>query len=518
LDSIILVGFGQVMMHYAVALITLRGIPSRCIFIIDRAPHVGGCLYGANQFGWFGAPSNPFVFYPFALYGSCYHKMKFDALGVTSPNGLKNMFIIREHFGLRVYLETAWETIMPHVHPRAVCIKPEYRDVISGRSAGATNGLDAVDLSETTFQLVGLGSTLGDALTELIRRRVTSHGKDFQIIIHYRTPRRYTTYLGTILQPPGVHPFTQSAIFSTLGTQVDEMLLRVSPAKYEQIIRLGEEFKSHQQHLAKTNQGTGVAITMNMLLYHPAVASRVRFNRIKDRSEVVCKQGAYLDCTNHTDYLKGNASDHTQEPRVDLQLNMQAFFQSRRALIFGKGRNPGPLSSQWSTAHGAMGAVLCPENQPFFDFRSHVSSCFTQCYAVFYFARFHSIPQAFLAFQFSPTSMQFIGEKLYMLVMHVLAWSGFVIVFFHEGFYSSCPHQTLAQNFSVVLNRWRWFSNECGVLGNDAEFPVALEDLPGVERCYSYTWLVEFKRRLSIRMVCTTLVAAAIGILSSKTA
>ena len=57
------------------ALITLRGIPVRNIFIIDQAENVGGCLYQANTFGWFGGPSNPLAYYPFPAYGTCYHKL-----------------------------------------------------------------------------------------------------------------------------------------------------------------------------------------------------------------------------------------------------------------------------------------------------------------------------------------------------------------------------------------------------------------------------------------------------------
>merc|ERR1719502_1509558 len=86
------------------------------------------------------------------------------------------------------------------------------------------NGLDNIDLSAKSFHLVGMGSTTSDNLCELVRRAVQEQGHNFKVSICFRTPRRYTTYLGTVVQPPSVYPFYYASPFSAAGHQIDKTL------------------------------------------------------------------------------------------------------------------------------------------------------------------------------------------------------------------------------------------------------------------------------------------------------
>jgi len=509
LDAVILVGFGQVVMHYAVGLIMLRGVPSRNIFIIDRSTNFGGCLYQANTFGWFGAPSNPFVFYPYALYGSCYSKMKFDPLGISSPCALANMYIVMEHFGLRVFLGTDWKDVEPLLHPTSHCVKPAYRDVISGRMAGAMNGVDALNLNAAMYHFVGMGSTVGDALVELVKRRVTSAGSNFKIKLHYRTPRRFTTYMGTLVQPPGVFPFYSSGPMSTLGLKIDQAILSNSKNKYPEMDRILHEYMKFEIQRQLRSESAPFSAIMNVLTYHPVVASKMIFNQIADKTDVTeTETNTILDCTNAINY-HFQSQDDVPTVRVDYAPNMLSSFPSRRQLFLGSVRTPGPLHGQWSTAQGAMGQILSPN--AYCDVSSQVAGCVGQCYSVFYFAKFHLVPKFFLVFQFYPTSVQFLSVLLYEMLMRVLALTGFTLIFFDADAYRLVPHQSAKNNFGVIEARWAWFSDQTGYRGDDAQFPCPFDNLPGISSCFDFTWMLASRTKLRFRM-CATLVVLVLAI------
>lgn len=509
LDAVILVGFGQYMMHYSVALIMLRGIPAKNIFIIDRSTNLGGCLYQANTFGWFGAPSNPLVFYPYLLYGSAYHKMTFDPLGISSPRALANMQIVREHFGFRVYLGTHWKDVEPILHPNTQCVKPAYRDVLSGRSAGATNGVDNLDLSASRFNLVGMGSTAGDAMVELIRRRILAHGHTFQVILNYRTPRRYTTYMGTLVQPPGIFPFYSSTQFSSLGLLIDKKILEEATVKFPELDRMMKAYEIFEKDAQKRGAAQGFTAIMNVLTYHPMVAQKVYFNKISDRSDVEphSPSAQLMDCSNHTINYSGMLAGDEPTYRVDFAPNMLGMIPTKKELFLGKRRLPGPLFGQWSTAQGAMGQVLGPSNK--MDVSSNVNGCIAQCNSTFYFVRYHSIPKLFLFFQYSPTSVQLLSAWLYDFTMFMLAVTGFTWIFFDIDAYSKVPHQSPEQNFGVIEGRWAWFSEETSYIGPDSKFPCPFSKLPGVPHWFSWSWIQQSRSKLILRMTLSTLVVVA---------
>jgi len=504
-DAVILVGFGQVMMHYAVALITQRGIPSRNIFIIDRAENVGGCLYMANTFGWFGAPSNPLVFYPFELYGTCYHKMKFDPLGISSPNALTNMHIILDHFGFRVYMGTAWEAVEPLLHPRHHCIKPAYRDVLKGRMAGAMNGVDAVDLAASNFHLVGMGSTVGDVVVELVKRRCETHGHQFTISLHYRTPRRFTTYMGTLVQPPGCFPFYSSGPYSSLGVDIDVQVLKASEQKYPELERMLGEFVVWDKARQMKNETAPFSAIMNVLTHHPSVALKMKFLKIRDKSDVDTRGEPSIDCTNAINYHNLSNSDLPSN-RVDLAPNMLTGFPSLRQMLWGGARPSGPMHGQWSTALGCTGHTRHPQNK--LDHSSPVGSCALQCYSVLYFAQYHSVASWFTMFQYSPTSVQLLSAWTYEFVMRFLAVTGFTSLFFDHWEFNRVPHQSPSNNFQVIEERWKWFSDVTFYRGPNSTFPCPFEQLPGVPRCFDWSWIAASKTALYVRMLITTLLVA----------
>jgi len=508
LDSVVMVGFGQVNMHYAVALIMLRGIPSRNIFIVDKGEHVGGCLHQGNTFGWFGAPSNPLIFYPWALYASVYHKMDIDTLGVSCPMALSNMFIVQEHFGLRVYMATEYEQIRSLLHGSTRVVKPYYRDVISGRGAGATNGIEAVDLRAQTFHLVGMGSTTADVLVELCLRRVQAHGQDFNIVLQYRTPRRFSAYLGTVLQPPSVYPFYYASPLSTLGHRVDKFIitrLAKETGKYTEVLKYIDVYDQFEKVREASGRATAFAVGMNLLQLHPAVAQRLTFVQVKDKTEVqVQANEPVIDCTNTTNYA---FIPHETYPEVDFAPNMNGAVPTLSKLVWGTQdtkRLPAPLMAQWSTAYGAIGHALYGHHE--MDADASYLSCIAQCNGTWFFARYHSISRFFLLFVRVPTLIQIVVAMLYDATMRLFAITGFTLLFFSSELYSASCHQTGEQSVAILAARWKWFGQKCQ---DDTPFPCTFEELPGVPNCFSYVWMARSKNRLLFRMILTACVLSA---------
>jgi len=416
---------------------------------------------------------------------------------------MANMHIVQQHFGLRVFMGTSWSDCEILLHPNTKVIKPAYRDVISGRSTGALNGLDSVEMSASHYRLVGLGSTAGDVLPELVRRRCIANGHDFKVTLHYRTPRRYTTYMGTLVQPPGVFPLYYSTQYSTLGQRIDAKILQVSKNKYPQIERMGLAFRSHEAKMQASGKDQGFAAIMNVLVYHPVVALKVAFEGLKDKSELngddpTC---VLMDCTNHVNYHV-QKEDETPSYRVNFAPNMLGILPAFSKVICGSHRLPGPLFGQWSTGQGAMGVVLRPH--VLMDVSKPLFPCISQCYSVFYFGRFHSIASFWLGiFQFQPTSVQLLGVLIYDILMRLLALTGLTYLFFDAHLYAHTPHQSPAQNFGVIEARWAWFSKQVDYNGDDAVFPCPFSEIPGVPECFSFAWMLQNASTAKVRMTLT---------------
>jgi len=382
--------------------------------------------------------------------------------------------------------------------------------VISGRSVGALNGLDNIDISATHYRLIGMGSTTGDCLPELVRRRCIAHGHDFKVTLHYRTPRRYTSYMGTLVQPPGVFPLYYSTQYSTLGQRIDAKILSTSRNKYPEIENMGAAFRAHEAKMQVTGKAQGFTAIMNVLVYHPVVALKVSFQQSMDRAELEGDTSAVvLDCTNHVNY-HNQTEDEEPTYRVSFAPNMLGVLPAFWRVIFGNSRLPGPLFGQWSTAQGAMGQVLSPSKM--MDVSMPVFPCIAQCNSVFYFAKFHGIASVFMVFQFKPTSIQMLSVMLYELVMRLSAFTGFASLLFDSQSYAQTPHQSPEQNFGVIQARWIWYSKQVDFLGEDAEFPCPYSELPGVPRCYSYAWMQESQGAFKLRMALTSASLIAVAL------
>jgi len=437
-----------------------------------------------------------------------YHKMDIDTLGVSCPMALSNMFIIQEHFGLRVYIGTEYEQIRPLLHGSTRVVKPYYRDVISGRGAGAMNGVDTVDMSASTFHLVGMGSTTADVLVELCLRRVQAHGQDFSVVVQYRTPRRFSAYLGTVLQPPSVYPFYYASPLSTLGHRVDKFIisrLAKETGKYAEVERYMDVYDAYEKSREKEGRSTAFAVGMNLLQLHPAVAGRVSFHQVKDKSEVQSQANEpVIDCTNTTNYA---FIPHHTYPEVDFAPNMNGSLPALSKMIWGaKGtlRLPAPLMAQWSTAYGSIGHAMFGHRE--MDADAGYQTCIAQCNGTWFFARYHSVAKFFLLLVRVPNFVQMIVAMLYDATMRILAITGFTLLFFDSQLYAANCHQTGEQSVAVLAARWKWFGQKCA---DDVPFPCAFEELPGVPNCFSYVWMARCQGRLLFRMFLTTCVLSA---------
>jgi len=368
------------------------------------------------------------------------------------------------------------------------------------------NGLDSINLSQDHFRLIGMGSTAGDVLVELIRRRCVEHGHLFKVTLHYRSPRRYTTYMGTLVQPPGVFPIYYSTQYSSLGQRIDAKILQESKNKYPEIEKIGAAYRANELKRQVKGGSEGFTAIMNVLVYHPVVALKVGFMQLVDKSELSNDSAALVDCTNGISY-NIQTDDEKPTARVDFAPNMLALTPGFRTALTSNWRLPGPFFGQWSTAQGAMGQVLFPHVM--MDVEKPVFPCIAQCNSVFYFARFHLISGWFMVFQYLPTSVQLLGALLYEIIMRVGALTGFTYVFFFSHAYAHTPHQSPEQNFGVIEARWDWYSKQVSYTGDDARFPCPFSELPGVPKCYNFSWMIESQSALKARMTISLLCVCA---------
>jgi len=326
--------------------------------------------------------------------------------------------------------------------------------------------------------------------------------------VQYRTPRRFTAYLGTVLMPPSVYPFYYASPLSTLGHRVDKHIiarLAKETGKYAEVTRYLDVYDAYEKSRENAGRSTAFAVGMNLLQLHPAVAERVTFHQVKDKSEVkVAVDEPVIDCTNTTNYAY---IPHETYPEVDFAPNMNGTLPALSKMIWGaKGtlRLPAPLMAQWSTAYGAMGHAMFGHYE--MDADAGYQTCIAQCNGTYFFARYHSVPRVFLLFVRVPNFVQMIVAMLYDATMRVLAITGFTLLFFDAELYSNSCHQTGEQSVAILAARWKWFGNHCQC---DTPFPCTFEELPGVPNCFSYVWMARSKTRLLFRMFLTTCVFLA---------
>jgi len=365
-----------------------------------------------------------------------------------------------------------------------------------------------VDLSAQKFHVVGMGSTTADVLVELCLRRVQAHGPHFSVVIQYRTPRRFSAYLGTVLQPPSVYPFYYASPLSTLGHRVDRFIisrLAKETGKYAEVERYMDLYEAYEKDRENKGRATAFAVGMNLLQLHPAVAERLTFHQVKDKSDVhVQATEPVIDCTNTTNYA---FIPHHTYPEVDFAPNMNGTQPALSKMLLGATgtlRLPAPLMAQWSTAYGAIGHAMFGHYE--MDADAGYQTCIAQCNGTWFFSRYHSVPKFFLLLVRVPNLVQMAVAMVYDMTMRFLAITGYTLIFFDADLFSASCHQTGEQSVAILAARWKWFGQKCE---NDVPFPASFEELPGVPNCFSYVWMAKSKRRLGFRMFLTTTILSA---------
>jgi len=241
---------------------------------------------------------------------------------------------------------------------------------------------------------------------------------------------------------------------------------------------------------------------MNLLQLHPAVAGRISFHQVKDKSEVdVQANEPIIDCTNTTNYA---FIPHHTYPEVDFAPNMNGSLPALSKMIWGAEgtlRLPAPLMAQWSTAYGAIGHAMFGHKE--MDADAGYQTCIAQCNGTWFFARYHAVARFFLLFVRAPNLVQMVVALLYDVAMRFLAITGFTLLFFNAELYSASCHQTGEQSVAVLAARWKWFGQKCE---EDVPFPCSFEELPGVPNCFSFVWMARSRNRLLFRMFLTTCV------------
>jgi len=157
---------------------------------------------------------------------------------------------------------------------------------------------------------------------------------------------------------------------------------------------------------------------------------------------------------------------------------------------------------------GVLGLSIQPEKEIDVSY-DHILGCQMQCYSYYYYARFHAVPRAFAVFQNSHNLIQIVVGFLYGNIMRLLALTGFTLLFFNEESFKRGQHQSTENNFSVIIDRWEFYTNEVRYKGPHAVFPCELQDLPQVPSFYSFDWMVRNKDKLILRMVITMLLVIA---------
>lgn len=274
-------------------------------------------------------------------------------------------------------------------------------------------------------------------------------------------------------------------------------------SEYQELFKIQDIYLKHRVEVAKGNKKHSGAFSANVLAFHPIVASRISFNHINDKSDVMNKETNYLDCTNSTDWLA-----HKQ----GTESNLAAFSPQLHATVpdsvfFGK-RWSGALHGQWSVAFAAMAHVMRPNRG--FDSRFPATGCLVQCHSVFYWAQYHSVGRSLLWLQYAPSVVQILVALTYDFTMHVLAITGFTWLFFDRDLFAQRPHSSPEQNIGMIKGRWDHFSREIGYKGTASEFPLSFEEVPAVPRCFNFDWMMRHRGVLILRM-CVTLVLAAIS-------
>lgn len=494
---VVLVGFGQYTMHFAVSLIIMRGIPADSILIVERGTEIGGCLIGVNPYAWFAAPFDARAFYPFQLYASCYGRLQYDELGLTCNSAYLNMLMIHKHFALCVYTGVEYAAVCDAIKNGCI-VHPLYRSVISGRSAMHYGGIENVNLSSTMFNMIGAGSTTADVLVELVRRRCKSQGDNFNVKINYRQPRPYTCYLSSNALPPGVFPI----YYMLLSVRkFDNMMF--APIQNPQL-------KSYRKLVAGGfikwggSKATRFAGIGQLLTAHPAIAERLIFNQVRDKADVQKQDGELLDCTN--DY----PIDATPEEELLLK---KASFCPDLTVNLNRGNLPAAMMAQMLTAGGAMAHAMYATTED--DARvmrsKNYSSGAAQFDTVRLYSRYHYIGHLFAqGFHRASILQQAVGMLIFDVLIRFLTLTGATILFFHKSWFVCHPYISGIKAREISFHRWNWLSSETGY---GSPFPVSEKDFVhncSIPRCFSYDFLVEKYNALCIRLAVCCFVTVAL--------
>jgi len=177
--------------------------------------------------------------------------------------------------------------------------------------------------------------------------------------------------------------------------------------------------------------------------------------------------------------------------------------------IFKGPRLSGALHGQWSVAYAAISHVMSPQKA--FDSSFNASGCLAQCHSVFYWAQYHSIPRWFLPLQYSPTVVQIMVGATYHGIMQLLAVTGFTWWFFNADLYAQRPQSSVEQSIDVVKGRWEWYSQSTEYSGPASQFPLNFDEVPGVPKCFSFSWMQQSAHKLHFRMFLTALICLALS-------
>ena len=139
-----------------------------------------------------------------------------------------------------------------------------------------------------------------------------------------------------------------------------------------------------------------------------------------------------------------------------------------------------------------------------------VSGCLVQCHSVWFWTQYDSAVQPFMLFQYSHSVMQLMTAYAFHVTAKILALTGFRLLFFHGESFIKQPHQTPTQAFQIVQARWTWFTDRTKYSGPAADFPLALETIPGVPIYFSFKWLHCMRGVLWLRMFATIVVAITV--------
>jgi len=430
------------------------------------------------------------------------------------------MRIVQEHFGLHVYLGIDFAEISSLRSQSIQIVFPLYRGIIEGRTAMAIEGLSSVQVEKyNQFNFVGSGSNTADVMVELVRRRKQFPG-EFHLTIHFRTARPVMTWISSNALVPGMFPFYQ---FIIRNRAYDGYVFGLIKNQHFQSYRktyFGEGgpvtnalnmlmgfMNGAKRDDGKTTQPrkTNLAGLVQLLIAHPEVAERLRFEQITDRAQV--NQEPVLDCTN------GSTAESSirDAPEYDVD-----FMPDLRLKIVERGL-PACLNGQQSTCMGAMSHALHPDPDDGSDARMSdkygYASSASQMDACKIFAQYHSVAWLWVrVFHRQRVLWQVCGMVTYEILTRLAIWTGVSLLFFNMALYRTHPYIDGIRAQEIAKRRWEWFNREVKA---GHPFPVSESMMRNnflVPRCFDFNWTLVNAQMLLCRL---TLILSAVLILSA---